>query len=125
MHLKLSLYKTIRFPCALKYPEQWQMWISNVKVTKPGFVPSRAKYLNRLCSKHFSEELIIHNDKRATLLPGAIPTIFYTAKQVNFTNCVAFTSKFRNKYDIVSPGTRWLYSTSVTVCKIKFHKVKL
>ena len=76
--------KITRFRCALKYPEQWEMWISNVKITKPGFVPSRTKYLNRLCSKHFEDELIIHTDKRPTLVPGAIPTKFYTAKQVNF-----------------------------------------
>ena len=63
------------------------MWTSNVKVTKPGLVPSRTKYMNRLCSKHFEEELIIHTDTRATLAPGAIPTKFYTAKQVNFVCC--------------------------------------
>ena len=59
--------KITRFPCALKYPEQWEMWTSNAKVTKPGYVPSRTKYMNRLCSKHFEEELIVHTDKRATL----------------------------------------------------------
>ena len=79
--------KITRFPCALKYKEQWEMWTSNVKVTKPGFVPRRTKYLNRLCSKHFEPELIIRTDKRAALTPGAVPTIFYTAKQVNFLYC--------------------------------------
>ena len=58
------------------------MWTANVKVTKPGFVSSRTKHLNRLCSKHFEEEVIIYNDKRAKLKPNAIPTKFFTANQV-------------------------------------------
>ena len=79
--------KITRFPCSLKYKEQWEMWTSNVRVTKHGFVPRRTKYLNRLCSKHFEPDLIIHTDKRAALIPGAVPTIFYTAKQVNILHC--------------------------------------
>ena len=86
--------KIIRFPCASKYPKQWEMWVSNVKVTKPGFVPARTKYLNRLCSKHFDEKFICHNDNRARLVAGAIPTKFYTAAQVNFV--LSTKSIFRN-----------------------------
>jgi hypothetical protein len=63
-----------RFPNAKKNPEQYAIWVKNVNRNAPvKFVPTTA---SRICSEHFSADMIGESGQRVMLKPNALPTIF-------------------------------------------------
>ena len=78
------LYKFVKrpliysFPDAQLHPELYARWMENVKKNAP--VQFVARKGSRLCSEHFSVDVMQQVGQRIMLLPGAVPTIFQNSQ---------------------------------------------
>ena len=61
-----------------KNPQLYEKWVTNLNKNAPvKIAPTNG---SRLCSQHFSSEMIIEDRERVILKPNAIPTIFQCAQ---------------------------------------------
>ena len=67
-------YNNCRFPDPEKKPELHAIWVENVnRDAAVKFIPTKG---SRLCSEHFSANVLQMTEQKVTLLPDAVPTIF-------------------------------------------------
>ena len=83
------------FPNAKKNPHQYAMWVENINRNAPiKLSPTTA---SRVCSEHFSEDMIDGSGQRVILKPNAVPTIFSKSQvcilKDNFIVCRVFSTK--------------------------------
>ena len=83
--MQCSLYHTTcSFPDAEKNPKLHARWLENVKTNASvWFIPRKD---GRLCSEHFSVDMVQQVGQRMMLLPDAVPTIFQNFKVCELIN---------------------------------------
>ena len=69
---------TYSFPDAGKNPKLHARWLENVKKNAPVWFNPRKD--GRLCSEHFSADMVQQVGQKMMLLPDAVPTIFHDFK---------------------------------------------
>ena len=76
------MYLIYSFPDPNSFPEIYGKWVENVNSHTPyQFVPKKG---SRLCSVHFSPDMIQEGRERVTLKKNAVPTIFPTDEVCDF-----------------------------------------
>ena len=70
------------FPDPNVFPELHAIWVESVGKHSPiKFVPSKG---SRLCSKHFSKDMIEEDRMRVILKPNAVPSIYHNVEVCAF-----------------------------------------